>query len=460
MGLRIIILTTAGQVFEWLPGGSLTPTQRLIPRPATDVFTSHWDYSGCIVPDATGSQAMGYPFVWGSNYGFWGGTGPYSQPTDIRRLWQVSVPIKEIAAAYNTTHYIDSLGRLFGIGDNVMGEVGTGSELVNQVGIYPTPYGWSFVMDQDIQPAPPTQIGLGIQWAKLFSNNFLVFYKYALDVKGNVFFWGRDKSMASGRGFLNLQDGKYPNAMDVLAPLLVKPLTAIYQTYTFQLPSITVGASQSVAGSTAFLFGGATAARLVKATPVAANGIDTIGYHIVAYRWSSVSGNGGIITSPSEQSTTVTGLSPGPYQFKLQATDNNAGTISATLSVTVVAPPNQPPVAIAGSDQQTTLPCSTIILDGSGSYDPDGSIAQYHWSQLGAISGSIPVVIKYPDGPIAIVTGLSAGNYTFQLTVTDNKGLSASTTVTAVVNPAIKSLTKVMVTYYYSDGTTVTTMQQ
>ena len=89
---------------------------------------------------------MGYPYVWGIITSLYGGEkGPiYTEPTSIKALWKMHVPIKEISTTRNTIHYIDSLGRLFGIGFNSMGEVGNGQEIVNKY-TYPgfPGYGWA-----------------------------------------------------------------------------------------------------------------------------------------------------------------------------------------------------------------------------------------------------------------------------------------------------------------------------
>ena len=44
------------------------------------------------------------------------------------------------------------------------------------------------------------------------------------------------------------------------------------------------------------------------------------------------------------------------------------------------APANQPPTAHAEVDQQLVDAGDTVTLDGSGSSDPDGSIASYQWT--------------------------------------------------------------------------------
>ncbi|MHA4809344.1 PKD domain-containing protein [Flavitalea flava] len=337
MGNKLLVLTRSGEVWDWSIGGGLTPVKRVVPRPAIDIFGSNFAYQGCIIPEPGGNQGgqlAGYPYIYGTDFSFWGGNDALEQPTSMKELWKVRSPIKEIAASSNTIHYIDVEGRMFGMGDNSQGEVGNGVELVNQ-STYAKPHSWTFNKGEAYTGAPPVQIGAGIKWKKLFSNNFISFYKYALDEKDNLYSWGRNKALALGNGYLNMQEATYPNAMDVLVPTIVRPISSRFQTYTFTPPSISAGPEQTVKGSSVTLKGYATPPRLIKNTIVAANGIDTIGYKIVSYKWTRVSGRGGIINSPDSATTTVTGLTPGVYIFSLKATDNNTGTQQALVTITV-----------------------------------------------------------------------------------------------------------------------------
>src|SRR4051812_6400686 len=68
---------------------------------------------------------------------------------------------------------------------------------------------------------------------------------------------------------------------------------------------------------------------------------------------------------------------------------------------------NQPPIAKAGPDQIITLPKDSILLDGSASTDPDGSIATYAWSK---ISGPASFVILHAADSITLVKSLVVGN--------------------------------------------------
>lgn len=323
---RILVLTVDGEVWEWDRGRGLKPVRKMLPGKAVDIFASHWDYAGCIV--------QGYPYIWGTAFGFWGGKEVAQEPVPLKGLWRMTVPVKEIVASYNTIHYIDSMGRLFGIGDNAMGEIGNGEELVNQYN-YPARYSWTFNKDERLTGAPPVQVGKGIRWKALFGDNFLAFYKYAIDEQGNLYFWGRDKALASGRGYLNLDEARYPNALDVLMPTRVDPLSAVFQTYHFRLPSLRVGPDKVITEPDVELTAEVIPAALVRSTSQAANGIDTLSYDIESYQWTKVKGGECRIVYPNSTGTRVEGLKPGNYVFNLKTTDSNGGTQSGNVSVTV-----------------------------------------------------------------------------------------------------------------------------
>ncbi|HWA32372.1 MAG TPA: peptidoglycan-binding protein [Candidatus Paceibacterota bacterium] len=92
---------------------------------------------------------------------------------------------------------------------------------------------------------------------------------------------------------------------------------------------------------------------------------------------------------------------------------------------------NQSPTADAGPDQTITLPTDSVTLDGSGSSDPDGTIASYVWTEVSGPSTVDPDDVVGPDAG-----GLVEGTYVFELTVTDNDGATGTDTVSITVNPA------------------------
>src|SRR5574343_870501 len=155
---------------------------------------------------------------------------------------------------------------------------------------------------------------------------------------------------------------------------------------------------------------------------------------IAYYSWPRISGPTQVtIGNASAASTAISNLVQGTYGFRLVVTDNNGATDSDTVLVTVNPVPNAAPVANAGTDISITLPTNSTNLNGSASYDPDGSIAQYNWTR---ISGPGAVTITNSTTATPGVVGLQAGQHIFELMITDDKGATATDRVTVTVNAA------------------------
>src|SRR4029079_13169934 len=154
---------------------------------------------------------------------------------------------------------------------------------------------------------------------------------------------------------------------------------------------------------------------------------------IASYQWTQVSGPSvASIASASLAQTQVSALQQGSYVFRLTVTDNKGATASDDVMVSVNPAQNIPPKANAGADQTITLPQSTVSLSGSGA-DQDGTIASYQWTQ---VSGPSVATIASASSAQTQVSALQQGSYVFRLTVTDNKGATASDDVMVSVNPA------------------------
>lgn len=100
---------------------------------------------------------------------------------------------------------------------------------------------------------------------------------------------------------------------------------------------------------------------------------------------------------------------------------------------------NEPPVADAGADQAVASG-ATVTLDGSASLDPDGDALSHAWTQ---VPDTISVVLNNADTAIATFTAPSSpATLTFQLTVDDGHGHTATDTVTVATSmPGGTSLT-------------------
>ena len=88
------------------------------------------------------------------------------------------------------------------------------------------------------------------------------------------------------------------------------------------------------------------------------------------------------------------------------------------IEVLLEPPENQPPIAIASGPHMGTTN-DEILLDGSKSYDPDGTIGLYEWDFTS------DGVYDWSSTTTGQVTHIYAdpGEYTATLQVTDNKGL-------------------------------------
>ncbi len=96
-----------------------------------------------------------------------------------------------------------------------------------------------------------------------------------------------------------------------------------------------------------------------------------------------------------------------------------------------------PPVADAGSDQVLTLPNNATTLDGTASYDLGGTIVNYSWAKT---SGPSTFSISGNNTATPTLSNLDVGEYTIELTVTDNDGLSSSDDVKVSVFPPSNSV--------------------
>ncbi|MDO6431877.1 PKD domain-containing protein [Flavitalea sp. BT771] len=163
---------------------------------------------------------------------------------------------------------------------------------------------------------------------------------------------------------------------------------------------------------------------------VTGSGTDSDGT-IVSYAWTKASGTGGTITAPSSATTTFKGLTAGVYKFALTVTDNNGGTGTDTMQVTVDTA-YIPPTVTAGPDKFVTLPIDSVVLNGNAT----GHGTTIHILTWTTTSGpNSPTIVMTNSNMTATIHGLIQGTYIFTLTATDNHGLTSTDSVTVTVNP-------------------------
>lgn len=105
---------------------------------------------------------------------------------------------------------------------------------------------------------------------------------------------------------------------------------------------------------------------------------------------------------------------------------------SQLYSSGTTTPVNQAPRVNAGSDITIQLPISSTVLNGSGS-DSDGVIVRYAWAKETGL-GDFNIINA--GSPVAQLTDLEEGEYSFGLMVTDDKGAVAVDYVKVTVLPA------------------------
>ena len=120
----------------------------------------------------------------------------------------------------------------------------------------------------------------------------------------------------------------------------------------------------------------------------------------------------------------------GSYTVTLTVTDNSGQTSSVLRIVQVVSGSvDIPPVAIFYYYTPSPSTADNVNFYGGSSYDPDGTITNYVWN--------------FGDGSFLLYgsnvyhTFSNPGNYTVTLTVTDNAGLTDSTSKTITVHAAL-----------------------
>ncbi|MGN6194220.1 MAG: PKD domain-containing protein, partial [Ginsengibacter sp.] len=191
------------------------------------------------------------------------------------------------------------------------------------------------------------------------------------------------------------------------------------------IPTATAGADQTITLPT-------------NSVHLKGGGVDTDGT-ITSYLWTKISGSTATITKASSATTNVTGLVQGTYQFELQVTDDKGAIAKDTVQITVNSDANIAPTANAGADQTITLPTNPVTLNGSGT-DSDGTIASYSWTKTAGPSAG---TISNASSATTTITSLIAGEYTFNLKVTDNQGATGADTVHVTVKNDTTTTTQV-----------------
>ncbi len=136
----------------------------------------------------------------------------------------------------------------------------------------------------------------------------------------------------------------------------------------------------------------------------------------ITYSWLVISAPAGTGTEPfpadAEQPHMVIDL-PGKYILELSVSDG----FYSTTDIITITTINRAPVADAGPDADAFIG-EVVVLDGSGSYDPDGDTLTYAWQLVSMPAGSTALLEEADTDNATFVMDMH-GQYVIELTVTD-----------------------------------------
>ena len=144
----------------------------------------------------------------------------------------------------------------------------------------------------------------------------------------------------------------------------------------------------------------------VSALNVSADASDSSG-SIASYQWDFGDGSNG-----TGKTVSHTYVAAGSYTVALTITDDKGATATQRTSISVTKANVAPKAAFTHSVSELV-----VSFDASGSSDSDGSIASYQWDFGDGSNGT---------GKTVSHTYVAAGSYTVALTITDDKGATAT----------------------------------
>jgi gliding motility-associated-like protein len=146
--------------------------------------------------------------------------------------------------------------------------------------------------------------------------------------------------------------------------------------------------------------------------------------------WTKLTGPVVTMTGINSPTLSLSDLKVGTYKFEITVTDSKDASASDQMYLQVFEAPaeNLVPIADAGDDVILNIPFTDYQHVGSG-LDQDGLIISYEWRMIDG-----PVIdntVIYSD--TLTLTGLVAGEYTYEFIVTDNESAIATDELTVKV---------------------------
>ncbi|MBP7866229.1 MAG: OmpA family protein [Acidobacteria bacterium] len=135
----------------------------------------------------------------------------------------------------------------------------------------------------------------------------------------------------------------------------------------------------------------------------------------ITYLWTQIQGPAVTLTGAGTATPSFTAVVGVVYSFRLKVQDPFG--LWSTDDVSISTRENKAPVANAGGDRVNEA-AGVIQLNGSGSYDPDGDVITFQWTQ---VSGPA-VTLTGADTATPSFTAADGQVYVFRLKVTDPYG--------------------------------------
>ena len=150
----------------------------------------------------------------------------------------------------------------------------------------------------------------------------------------------------------------------------------------------------------------------------------------LSYAWRQILGPVTVtLEGASSATATFTPLETGTYRFELVVSDQENTSPPDDVTVTVENQ-NRVPVATIATVNGPVTVGDWVILDGLGSYDPDGDALGYLWAQ----TAGAKVSLDDTTSPVIGFYAVTEGVLTFQLVVDDGELSSAPAFVEVTVN--------------------------
>ncbi len=156
----------------------------------------------------------------------------------------------------------------------------------------------------------------------------------------------------------------------------------------------------------------------------------------LTYRWELVAKPVGSEASLSDITTPKAAITPdvpGAYTVRLTVSDGKADSAIASYTVTA-ARINNAPLAKAGEDI-TAINGAEVVLNGTGSSDPDGDLINYRWALATKPAGSM-AQLGGSQTPRPFFTPDVSGSYVLSLVTSDGALSSAMAFVTVTAGAA------------------------